>query len=118
MPTAPQVTLESLKGGKVVEMFDQALNQVLENIEDPNTKPDGKRSITITVDFEPSENRDQVAVTISNKVKLVGIRDEVTTLHVGRRGEDLVAVEYDPRQMTFGEVTNPASAVRPLKGGK
>lgn len=52
-----KLSLVNLGGGAAVEMFDEALEKVLENILDPNTEAKTKRVITLKMTISPAENR-------------------------------------------------------------
>lgn len=65
------MTLASLCDGAVQERVNHALQKVSENVLDPNTDPKKKRSITLTLSFEPaSDDREDVSVEVSVGVKL------------------------------------------------
>lgn len=65
------MTLASLCDGAVQERVNHALQKVSENVLDPNTDPKKKRSITLTLSFEPNpDDREDVSVDVSVGVKL------------------------------------------------
>lgn len=65
------MTLASLCDGAVQERVNHALQKVSENVLDPNTDPKKKRSITLTLSFEPHpDDREDVSVDVSVGVKL------------------------------------------------
>ena len=47
-----RVTLDTIGGGALVELFALEMSRVLENIADPNTETTAKRTITLQVDDE------------------------------------------------------------------
>ena len=111
------LSLANLKGGEVIAKFDKILmNDILPNIQDPNTQPDGAREITIKVQFKP--DKDRFITGISAKVwasKLVA-DDEAevkSVIDVGLNGE-IVIKELLPAQQelafekpeTTGKVTS------------
>jgi len=51
------LSLANLKGGAAIEAFDLILNEVLTNIQDPNTDTKPTREITLKVKFKPDEDR-------------------------------------------------------------
>lgn len=65
-----QISLDTLDGGGVVELFDTSLQAIMDNIKDPNTKPEGLREITLTFKFKPEKNRNYTGMTYSAKTKL------------------------------------------------
>ena len=60
-----KLTMTSICDGAVQEKVDRALRAVADNILDPNTDPKKKRSITMKIVFQPSEDdREDVAVHV------------------------------------------------------
>ena len=51
-----------LANGAMRNQFDRELRRVLENIQDPNTKAEAKRSITVKIEF-----RDQSPVLVGRR---------------------------------------------------
>lgn len=76
--------LSTMSNGGVQEKFEQELKKVTENILDPNTEAKKKRTVTITLTYQPNENRDAVSVYSEIKSKLVPQDGVSTTLLVGR----------------------------------
>ena len=64
------VKLSELREGAVEEQFQQALAKVLANIEDVNTDPRAKRSLTIKIEFTPSPDRSGLTVDATVGTKL------------------------------------------------
>lgn len=66
-----QLSLATLCGGALQEKVDRALRKVAENILDPNTDPEKKRSITVKLVFKPSpEDTEDVALSTEISVSL------------------------------------------------
>lgn len=59
--------LDKLAGGALTERFAVEMDKVIKNIYDPNTEPDKKRKITITVTIEPSHDRQTAIMHINTK---------------------------------------------------
>ncbi len=93
-----EVTLDTLANGALFNQFERELQRVLENIQDPNTKAEAKRSITIKVEFKPNELRENANVTCSVTSSVAGPRSQVDVIHMGRKDGQLVGVRFDPRQ--------------------
>ena len=53
------VTLDTIGGGALVELFDAELSRILSNITDPNTDTTTKRVMTIQVKFKPNRDRER-----------------------------------------------------------
>lgn len=52
-----QINLERLAGGAFAEKLNEALMQVAENIQNPNTEATTKRQINIAIKFAPNKSR-------------------------------------------------------------
>lgn len=115
------VTLISLGGGALVELFDIELERVLKNIEDPNTDPKGTRTITMKVTFRPNEERSISDVHIAAASKLASIKPTSTIVYMGRKGGKTMAVESNPQQTGLFDSPKPVPApanVTPIKGAQ
>lgn len=111
------VTLETIAGGAIKELFETELSRVLENIADINTDPAQKRTITINVEFKPGAKRDTADVKLKCGSKLAGIMTVNTALFMGKQNGKLVAVENDPRQgglFDSEQQPRPLAAVAPF----
>jgi hypothetical protein len=52
-----KINLEALAGGAFAEKLNEALMQVAENIQNPNTEATTKRQITVNIKFTPNKTR-------------------------------------------------------------
>lgn len=104
------VTLDSIGGGALSELFAAELSRILGNIADPNTDPEARRTITIVATFKPNRDRDLANVELSCSSKLAGIVSVSTRLFMGRHQGKLVAIESDPRQTNMFDDQRPALA--------
>ena len=120
------INLEKLAGGAFTEKLNEALAQVAENIQNPNTDAQTKRGITVNIKFQPSKNREMVSATIQVTTKLAATEAIETQMIMGttRAGEIKIA-EYG--QMTMDELEEetteaeqigkePAAIVEELEG--
>lgn len=64
------INLETLAGGAFAEKLNEALMQVAENIQNPNTDAAAKRGITVNIKFAPNKTRQVVNTTIAVTTKL------------------------------------------------
>lgn len=55
-----KINLEALAGGAFAEKLNEALMQVAENIQNPNTEATTKRQITVNIKFTPNKTRQMV----------------------------------------------------------
>lgn len=92
------VTLSTIAGGAAVERFEEELNKVLRNIEDPNTDPEKKRSIVLKFDLFPSKLRDNFQVIVSSESKVAPVTPADATCFIIKQAGRRVAVAYDPQQ--------------------
>lgn len=105
------VTLDTIGGGALSELFGAELARILANIADPNTDATAKRSISITVSVKPKGDREVADVELKCSSKLAGITTVSTQLFMGRHQGKLIAVENDPRQSNLFDPARPKAAV-------
>jgi len=101
------VSLDTIGGGALVELFDAELSRILANIADPNTDTKVQRRITLSVSFKPNRERDIADVTMKCESKLAGIQSVDSQLFLGKQKGKLIAVESDPRQTTLFDADGP-----------
>ena len=80
--------------GAILERVDYEMGRVLDNILDPNTKPTGKRKITISLELVPSADRRIITVLTTAKATLVPTDPVTTSLYITNQpstGEMVVA---------------------------
>lgn len=65
-----KINLETLAGGAFAERTRQAVQEVMENIADPNTDYKTKRKVTIDITFTTAEDREVIECDAIAKVKL------------------------------------------------
>lgn len=61
------INIEEFAGGALSVQVNKAIEEVTENIQDPNTDAQKARRTTITIEFRPSEARDYAQTKISMK---------------------------------------------------
>ena len=92
-----QINLEELAGGAFAEKLNEALMQVAENIQNPNTEATTKRQINIILKFAPNKSRQVINTQISVTTKLAATEAIDTQMVMGlnlRTGQIEIA-EYD-----------------------
>lgn len=91
------INLEQLSNGAFAEKFNEALLQVAENIQNPNTDAVAKRGITINLKFAPNKFRQIVNTTISVTTKLAATEaiDTQIVMGVNMRTGQMEIAEYD-----------------------
>lgn len=110
------VSLESISGGAAVERFGLLLQDVLNNIIDPNTDAKKTRSINLKFSVKPDETREFCSVEISSEAKLAPISPIKTQLFIGRdtRSGSGVACERSTRQADMFTPTPLPENVTPI----
>ena len=116
-----KINLETLAGGAFAEKLNEALMQVAENIQNPNTDATTKRQITVNIKFTPNKTRQMVGTQIAVTTKLAATEAIDTQMVMGvnmRTGQirgqmdlsDFAAADQDPEP----EET-PAAAPTPVQ---
>lgn len=68
--------------GAILERVDYEMGKVLDNILDPNTKPNAKRKIIVTLELTPSADRRTIMVQTTAKCALCPTEPVTTGLYV------------------------------------
>ena len=90
-----KVELENLCNGAAVERFNHVLQQIIEDIRDPNTDPNAARTLTMTLKVKPQgDSREAVVMSLDVKSKLGGLRKVAAAAILDAGG----AYTADPRQ--------------------
>lgn len=103
-----------MSAGAILERVDYEMGKVLDNILDPNTKPTGKRKITVCLELTPSADRRTITVQTTAKCALVPTDPVTTSLFITGKpqGGEMVVAEMVPQvpgQLGFdgGEQESP-----------
>lgn len=118
------INLETLAGGAFAEKLNEALMQVAENIQNPNTEATTKRQIQITLKFAPNKTRQLASTQIAVTTKLAATEaiDTQMIMGVNMRTGQIEIAEYDGQirgQMSFNDLqtqepeAEPAQATTP-----
>lgn len=104
------INLETLAGGAFTEKLNEALMQVAENIQNPNTDAAAKRGITVNIKFAPNKTRQVVNTTIAVTTKLAATEaiDTQMVMGVNIRTGEIEITEYDGQirgQMSLPDLT-------------
>lgn len=91
-----KMKIHEIANGAVEEKFEKALDLVVDNLLDPNTKYKESRKITVEISFTENEDRDTVACTCNVKTKLASPKPVETMFAVGRdlRTDEIFIQEY------------------------
>ena len=87
-----------MAGGAIEEKVDYEVSRVIDNIIDPNTKPDAKRKITVTLEFQPDAERKHISLFVSAKSTLVPTAPAATAMIITADGNgEMVVAELTPQ---------------------
>lgn len=106
-----KINLEALAGGAFAEKLNEALMQVAENIQNPNTEATTKRQITVNIKFTPNKTRQMVGTQIAVTTKLAATEaiDTQMVMGVNIRIGQIEIAEYDGQirgQMDLSDFTD------------
>lgn len=90
------MNLTELADGAVQEKILLELAQIFENIQDPNTVAETKRTLTIKLDFKPDKNRQIINTDINLVSKLAPSAPIGTTILTGK---DLITGRIDAKEL-------------------
>lgn len=104
-----EISLHDVAGGALQEKVNQAFEQVMKNMQDPNTPWKNKRKINLCLTFIQNEDRTDCTCDISVDTKLAAVKPVSTKFCTEKdvsTGE-IFAQEYGPGikgQMSFDDV--------------
>lgn len=84
--------------GAFLERVDYVMTDVMANIQDPNTSATAKRKLTITLEFQPDDDRQTVSVKCVAKPTLAPTNPVVTSLYVADEDNVVEMVPQVPGQ--------------------
>ena len=106
------ISLETLKGGAVIQLFNEELAKVMENIMDPNTEAEAVREVTLKVKIKPDRDRATGSVQIIPTAKLAPAVALGTRMFFGKKGGKYLAWEHDPQQLQLPMSREDVSSIR------
>lgn len=89
-----QKSILEMARGAFLERVDYVMTDVMANIQDPNTSATAKRKLTITLEFQPDDDRQTISVKCVAKPTLAPTNPVVTSLYVA---DDENVVEMVPQ---------------------
>jgi hypothetical protein len=113
MPKPRPVTLANLAGGDAEKQFQRCLRQVHDNVNDPNTKPEAARKITLTLTFRPGSEREMSFVQVDSKVGLAANQPKVAQVFFGTEHGEPVVTNNDLNQGDLLDGPAEVNAPRP-----
>lgn len=101
--------LETLNGGGVMEAIEIGIQQIMDNIADPNTEPKKVRRLVVELKFKPNEHRNLADVECKVDAKTVPQAPQVVSILIDkdRSGKAVGAELYtgeNPGQHRLPEV--------------
>ena len=105
------ISLDRFAKGMLSAVFNREVEKVASNIYDPNTSSVAKRTITITLEIKPDENRELGNVDISVKSKICPVKSVSTKLLLGYDETKKVGIANEFKaemldQMSLGDLEN------------
>ena len=100
-----KIALATIANGALEELFENELDKIVENINDPNTSIKKARKIVMELKFLPvDDNRDLVGVEINTKTTLAPTEGTSTKMVICEDGNKLVACEYKNNNQVVGQM--------------
>ncbi len=84
MENEERISIANLKEGAAIERFDLALQEVLDNIQDPNTDAKKVRTVTLKLSLQPDDDRNVGKYTVSVISGLSPVKPFAGNLFMGR----------------------------------
>lgn len=81
-----------MAAGAIEERVDAEVSRVVENVLDPNTKPDAKRKITLTLEFLPDPEREHITVNVTTKTVLCPANPVRTSMFITADGDGKMVI--------------------------
>lgn len=108
-----EISLTTICGGAVPEVFEREFRELLRNIHDPNTVAEKVRTLTIKFTVKPTEDRSQAAVDFTCKPSLQPVKVVKGQFFLSRHSGQLKAYSVDMRQGAL--FTNESEAKQPMR---
>ena len=100
------INLETLANGAFCVQVNRAIQEVAENIQDPNTEASAARKITVTIGFKPNKDRNFVSTSVQAKTALAPALGTVTALSMGK---DIKTGKVEVVEVTTGQIPGQMS---------
>lgn len=93
-----EVSLDTINKGAAKELFHEALQKVIANINDLNVPAEGDRQIRLTVTFSPNNDRQTIITYVEVQTKLPPVREHQDTMYLAFHGNKQKALVHDVNQ--------------------
>lgn len=110
-----RLSIQTMRGGAVLEQIEHELQCIADNVLDPNTDPKATRTLTVKITIRPDEAREVAATSCAVTSKLAAAKPLKSTLYISQQRGKGVLVEHDPKQPSLPLEPTALSAVN---GGK
>ena len=107
------IDLAHLNGGAFLAMFNEALNDAIKNILDPNMPSTAPRSVMLKIAIKPDDSRTFAQILASVKTQFAGQEPQKLSVHIGQDKDGIIMREANINQLQFDE---PAKLAR-INGG-
>ena len=118
MSDEEKVSLVNLNGGLALDLFDGALEKVLKNCLDVNTKATATRSLILELRITPHKQRERADVEITAKSRTAAPVALTTQFYIGKQDGRYVAYEENPRQKSLFPKQETPDNVTPIDEGR
>jgi len=112
------MNFDNLAGGALAERVEHVIEQVLQNMLDPNTKATTARKVTITISFKADEEREITTIAYDVAAKLAPLKSHLTAGFLGvKDGMPVMYEQQDPKQLHMQEQFRKAKQEEAEKAG-
>lgn len=123
MENIPIIRLGDVAGGALQEIAQEAIADVVANMQDVNTPWKPMRMVTIKLKLTQNENRDDATMQISVEKKTAAVKPVETKFSMGRdlRDGSIYMEEYGPQikgQMSFDDYAGQQGPARGAETSK
>jgi hypothetical protein len=110
-PEVEKLSVANINGGRLAAHINEHINDVMEDVIDPNKPATARREITVTIGFVPSKSRREAKIEYKVTAKLAGMEKEESFCNVRKIGGKAVAsVEHiEQQELTFTSEEDSAS---------
>jgi hypothetical protein len=91
----------TLNSGAILDLFDDAWEKLINNIQDPNTKPNAVRKVKIEIAVKPAKDRMNASTIVSVTAALAAVMPHEASIVIGLDDGKVKAYTFDPKQQGF-----------------
>jgi hypothetical protein len=88
----------TLNSGAILDLFEDAWKKLINNIQDPNTKPDAVRKVKIEIAVKPAKDRRNASTSVSVTPTLAAVMPHEASIVIGFDDGEAKAYAFDPKQ--------------------